>query len=196
LIKRCLILDDDFGYGRKRRQVIDPETGEMIAEVWHNKPENGIFPLGVNATTAQAIFTREEAPDKQSEYIHIRDAEIEHEYYGFWHKKGENKNPPKKRSTNKPTYVKLYNEKLMELADRLSYNDIGFLISVAPLIDWHSGALIDRKTKEKLTINDIAEKIGETKRNAYNRVNPLINTGVMFKKGSHYYVNRSYMAKG
>jgi len=196
MVKRCIILDDDFGYGRTRRQVIDMETGEMLAEVWHNRPENGIFPIGVSATVAQAIFTREMSPDKQSELIHIRDKDIEESYYSFWNKRGENKNPPKKRSTNQPAYVKLYNDKLMELGDKLSYSDIGFLISVAPLIDWHSGALVDRRTKEKLTVDDIAEKIGETKRNAYNRVNPLISAGVMFKRGSHYYVNRSYMAKG
>ena len=195
MVKRCIILDDDFGYGRTRRQVIDMETGEMLAEVWHNRPENGIFPIGVSATVAQAIFTREMSPDKQSELIHIRDKDIEESYYSFWNKRGENKNPPKKRSTNQPAYVKLYNDKLMELGDKLSYVDIGFLISVAPLIDWHSGALISKK-KEKLIIDDIAKIIKETKRNAYKRVNPLISAGVMFKKGSHYYINRSYMAKG
>ena len=197
LIKRCLILDDDFGYGRKRRQVIDPETGEMIAEVWHNRPENGIFPLGVNVTTAQAIFTREESPDKQSEYIHVRDADIEHSYYAFWNKKNENKNPPKKRSTgNKKSYVKLFSEKLAELDDKLSLRDMGFLVKLVPLIDWDSGALIGNRDKEKLTIDDIAVIFGENKRNAYRLVNPLIDAGVMFKKGPHYYINRSYMAKG
>jgi len=167
----------------------------MLAEVWHNRPENGIFPIGVSATIAQAIFTREMSPDKQSELIHIRDKDIEESYYSFWNKRGENKNPPKKRSTNQPAYVKLYNAKLMELGDKLSYVDIGFLISVAPLIDWHSGALINKK-KEKLTIDDIAKIINETKRNAYKRVNPLISAGVMFKRNGHYYINRSYMAKG
>jgi len=197
VIRRCIVLDDDFGYGRKRRQVIDVDNGEMVAVVWHNRPDNGIFPAGVNVTTAQAIFTREETPDKQSEYIHVRDADIEHEYYGFWNKKNESKNPPKKRSTgNKKSYVKLFSEKLTELDDKLSLRDMGFLVKIVPLIDWDSGALVGIRSKEKLTIDDIAAIFGEKKRNTYRLVNPLIDAGVMFKKGQHYYINRAYMAKG
>jgi len=197
LLRKCIVLDEDFGYGRVRRQIIDTESGEMLSVTWRNRPEQGIFPSGVNSTVAQAIFSREEAPDKQSEYIHVRDLDIEHSYYAFWNKKNESKTPPKKRSTgNKQAYVKLFNEKLAELADKLNYSDMGFLFSLAPLIDWDNGALVDKRNKEKLTIDDIADIIGETKRNAYKRVNPLISAGVMFKRGSHYYVNRSYMAKG
>ena len=197
MLRKCIVLDEDFGYGRVRRQIIDTESGEMLSVTWRNRPEQGIFPSGVNSTVAQAIFSREEAPDKQSEYIHVRDLDIEHSYYAFWNKKNESKTPPKKRSTgNKQAYVKLFNEKLAELADKLNYSDMGFLFSLAPLIDWDNGALVDKRNKEKLTIDDIADIIGETKRNAYKRVNPLISAGVMFKRGSHYYVNRSYMAKG
>ena len=197
MLRKCIVLDEDFGYGRVRRQIIDTESGEMLSVTWRNRPEQGIFPSGVNSTVAQAIFSREEAPDKQSEYIHVRDLDIEHSYYAFWNKKNESKTPPKKRSTgNKQAYVKLFNEKLAELAGKLNYGDMGFLFSLAPLIDWDNGALVDKRNKEKLSIDDIAEIIGETKRNAYKRVNPLISAGVMFKRGSHYYVNRSYMAKG
>ena len=197
MLHKCIVLDENFGYGRVRRQIIDADSGEMLAVTWHNRPEQGIFPSGVNSTVAQAIFSREEAPDKQSEYIHVRDIDIEHSYYAFWNKKNENKNPPKKRSTgNKQAYVKLFNEKLAELAGKLNYSDMGFLFSLAPLIDWDNGALVDKRNKEKLSIDDIADIIGETKRNAYKRINPLIDAGVMFKKGPHYYINRSYMAKG
>ena len=196
MIKRCLILDDDFGYGRTRRQVIDPETGEMLAEVWHNRPEQGIFPLGVSATVAQTIFTREESPDKQSEHISIRDKDIEHSYYEFWNTKKGLK-PPKKRSTgNKKGYVKLYNEKLVELSAKLSDADMGFLVKLSPLIDWDNGALTDKRKKEKLSADDLIRILKMPERNFYRRMSALAGAGVAYRKDDCYYVNRSYMAKG
>ena len=195
-IRKCLILDDDFGYGRKRVQVIDTETGEMYAEDWKNRPEQGIFPIGVNATVAQTIFTREFAPDKQSEHISIRDRDIEHSYYEFWDK-GEHKKPPKKRSTgNKPGYVKLYNEKLAELSAKLSDADLGFLVKLSPLIDWANGALTDKRKKEKLSADDLIRVLKMPERNFYRRMSALTGAGVAYRKNDCYYINRSYMARG
>jgi len=196
-IRKCLILDDDFGYGRKRVQVIDTETGEMYAEDWKNKPEQGIFPEGVNATKAHTIFTREFAPDKQSEYIHVRDGDIEHEYYGFWNQSKGNKGPKKKRSTgNKPGYVKLFNEKFSKLTKTLSDSEMGFLIKLSPLVDWDNGAIVDTRNHEKMCIEELADVIGASKRDTYRKVNSLVSAGVMYRKGDYYYINRAYMAKG
>lgn len=192
------ILEREITKGIVRRMIADTETGELMATEWRTVPVDGVFPENRKATILPMLFSRDVTPDgAEVVYIkHVGDSGCD-EVYRFW-RRGDGTSGGKtyrrtRSSGNKPEYVKVYVNKLV---DKIGGADIGFLMQLSSNVSWDDGLLVSKRGKKPLGFEEMAKIVKSSKATVSRRVSALIEAGVLKKSDGGYLVNREYLAKG
>jgi len=167
----------------------------------------------VNAAEADTLITRETTSNGM-EYITIS-LKINNEYkqlYSFWHnQKKKNREPPvvndnntveeKKPKTTggKKPYLMLMIKEIKALHDKGVKNVAELIGTVACLgenIEWNTGRLIKKRTKQALKYKDLQEILGYSNGKLSKILNELKEHDLLFKTEEGYFISSKYIKKG
>ena len=167
----------------------------------------------VNAAEADTLITRETTSNGM-EYITIS-LKINNEYkqlYSFWHNpKKKNREPPvvndnntveeKKPKTTggKKPYLMLMIKEIKALHDKGVKNVAELIGTVACLgenIEWNTGRLIKKRTKQALKYKDLQEILGYSNGKLSKILNELKEHDLLFKTEEGYFISSKYIKKG
>ena len=197
---KAVLVETDLGYNRKRKMVIDLETGEVIAR-WHEGDVIKAFADGANTIIKEVQISRE-VNDTGIEYIVINEENWPgepQELFSFWRnprRPQTNKTP--KHTGGKRSYVKLYLDQIKEVSRKVTDNDVGMLIRLAQNVDWKTGILVDRRTKKPLNFVGLLKHSGyKSARTLANRINALRQAGILIvDHEGRYVISPLFMRKG
>ena len=194
---QAVLCERDRGYGRKEKLVIDTETGEVVL----SGPEADIeevFAKGANAAEAVLVVGRERK-ENGATYIVVSDYNREKPKTlgGWWQgfKRRTSKKP--KHTGGKPAYLKLMLAELAEVTEKLSEKELGTVLKLAKYIDWHTGVLINAKTKMPLTAEELERILGCSRATLTYRLNNLKQAGVIEADSEGRFIfSRDLLQKG
>lgn len=101
---------------------------------------------------------------------------------------------------NKQRYVNCYHEPIKDITSKLKLHELGTVLKLLPFLSFkHQDGLLT-KDRQPMTMDDIAEAIGKSKRAATTVITTLVDAGVIVKQGTNrkplYYVDRQYHTIG
>lgn len=150
-----------------------------------------------NVVEVKALISREKT-DKGMELIHISvDGK---EVYSFWYNPvSEKKVSSPKNTGGKKPYVMLMVEKLEELRESGTNNveeAIGFLVLLSDNIEWHTGRLINKRSKKSLKYADLLSKYSNGKYRFEKLMKLLSDNNLLEHKPEGYFISRHLIKKG
>lgn len=117
----------------------------------------------------------------------------------FWHNLKEKPNEKKKGTAGRPSYVKLYLNKLDELKDKnISPELIGYLVWLIGNIEWKTGLLYKGRGKNKKNVgfDDMMKIWGIKKSKAYDIIKQLKNNSLLKCENESYFIASEFIKKG
>lgn len=208
IFEGCIIIEKDIGGGRFCRRAIDIDTGEIVMEraYYHGA---GLFPAGYNAVERQVLFERQvmfgrDVSSGGSEHITVTDYDKEppvvlmqcwNNHNNRTCKQKDKDKDGRGRTGGKPSYVKVYENKMDELLGKLKDSEVAFLMRIRPYVSWDTGLL--KLDNNPMSVDDMAKVFkSKDKRTVESKLEKLVSEGAIKKTTEGYTVNRQYMAKG
>ena len=195
----AIIITEDLGYGRRRKRVVDTETGEIMLQKDEGNPLE-VFRLGANVCPlTDGTIGRGERRDDGTACFYVTDySNGEPQVLGvFWEK-------PKKKAIGKPKhtggkleYLKLFVSKLRDIINGLSDKDLGALFRFTALCNWETNVLVDSRKKQPLDYAGLKRVTGYSETTLARRIAALKSAGILNVNGEgHYFLNPRLVQKG
>lgn len=148
-----------------------------------------------NAVRDEFIISREGTGDW--EHVHVSHPDLPEPLYQFWAgKKKKAKGAPKHTGGKKP-YVMLMIEKLTGLiADGLPAESVGYLVCLAPYIEWGTGELKVGRKKRQMKVADIEKVFRKSHRHTLRIISDLKEKDLLYRTQRGYVVSRELLKKG
>lgn len=194
---QAVLCEKDRGYGRREKIVIDLETGEVVL----SRPEADIeevFARGANAAETVLVVGRERK-ENGAIYIVVSDYNREKPKTlgGWWQGLRRRTSKKPKHTGGKPAYLKLMLADLAEVTEKLNEKELGILLKLAKYIDWHTGVLINTKTKTPLTTEELEQILECSRTTLTYRLNNLKRAEVIETDSEGRFIfSRELLQKG
>jgi len=151
-----------------------------------------------NATMDEFILSRERT--HSSELVYINHPELPEPLYTFWSSrgnKGRSKRKPKHTGGKKP-YVMLMVEELVSLMRKgLPPESAGYLLYLAPFIEWGTGRLVFGRKKRQMTVSDIEKVFRKSRRATLYIIAELRRHDlIIYSSEEGYFVSRDLIKRG
>jgi hypothetical protein len=149
-----------------------------------------------NAVEIKATISREKLSNG-CEYVYITADNVE--LYKFWYNPNGKKSDKPKHTGGKPSYAKIYLDKLRELKSKnISPELIGCMIWLADSIEWSTGLLVKGRGRNKKAVDfeDIMTilSVGRTKTSKI--ITELKKVKLLTHDNNGYKVNSELIKKG
>jgi hypothetical protein len=114
----------------------------------------------------------------------------------FWYdpQKPKKSDKPPKHTGGKPAYLKVYYNELKK--KELSLESLGLLTRLGLNIQWNTGKLINARTKNALTMDELCKIAGKTHKTITKTLKELQEKGVLTKDKKEYLLSPDFIAKG
>lgn len=89
----------------------------------------------------------------------------------------------RKSSKNQTPFTQIINDNLKSLveAEYLTQNEIGFLTSIMPFMEYQTNAIINKETNEFMTIAELSQYLKMARQTVSRTVNKLLEKGILFE---------------
>lgn len=151
----------------------------------------------VNVIKANLIITREKKAKSPQEYIHIM-ADDDSEIYSFW-RRSDNLPSKGKGTGGKKPYVMLMLQRLEELQEQNIPNFeeiIGVLVLLSKNIEWSTGRLINKRSKQQLKYEDLIKLVTFSSRKLDKLISVMKQYKLISNTSDGYFISQSFIKKG
>ena len=89
----------------------------------------------------------------------------------------------KKNNINPTPFTQIINDNLKYLieAEHLTQNEIGFLTSIMPFMEYQTNAIVNQKTNRFMTIAELSEYLKMARQTVSRNVSNLLKKGILFE---------------
>lgn len=148
-----------------------------------------------NAVQDEFIISREKCGN--SDFVHIHHSKMPEPLYEFWASRKKKRGGKPRHTGGKKPYVMLMIEGLTaQLANGLPAGNIGYLICLAPYIDWGTGRLIYGRQKRQMKISDIETVFQKSRRMTLYILSGLKKYGLLTHDREGYFISRDFLRRG
>lgn len=156
----------------------------------------------INVIDGNFIITRERSPNG-NEYIRIisKEANGEKLLYDFWHnprRKRELTEKPKHTGGKQPYIMLMINEieSLRKKGVKNIEELVGYVVILGRYIEWNTGKLIHKKTKEPLKYKDLLELYSCSRPKLNKMIALMKEHGLLYYTEEGYFISNKYIKKG
>ena len=143
---------------------------------------------------------RESIVGKPTSYFIMKSGDVVlKEWWGTIGKKPQKQEDKESKSMGgKKPYTMLMSEKLQQLRKdgKLKLDELGFLTALTPNIEWGTGKIIDKRSKEALTAKDIEGLLGISHNTLNRYVKGLKEIKLLTVSKDGYFISAELFKKG
>jgi hypothetical protein len=150
-----------------------------------------------NVVRDEFILSRERG-DK-SDFILVQHPEIQEPIYSFWvsrQRRAKRTAGPKHTGGRKPYVMVMIQELTALIASGVPADVVGYLICLAPYIEWGTGKLLVGRKKRQMKAEDIAEVFKKSYRHTLRILDEMKKYGLLSCEEGGYFISRSLIKKG